>query len=219
MTADRIRWVRPAQQARSLETHQRILDSAEELIAEKGFADVPVTEIARRAGFSVGAFYARFRDKEALLHCLEDRLIDETRATADLALDPERWRGASIAEIAGELIAFVVRIHRERTGILREIQGRAYAEPDVGVRTQQTMAYVCERLCALLLPRAGEMDHPEPALAARFVGRLILGALKEAILFGAPGDYGVPGSDERLAQELTRAFLAYLGVRRPAPSR
>lgn len=219
MAGHGIHWVRPAQQARSLATHQRILDSAEELIAEKGFADVPVSEIARRAGFSVGAFYSRFRDKEALLHCLEDRLIEEARATADLALDPERWRGASIAEIAEELIAFMVQIHRERIGVLREIQGRIYAEPDVGVRTGQTVAYICERLHALLLSRASEIAHPQPALGAKFAGRLIFGLLKETILFGGPGAYGVPSSDERLAQEITRAFLGYLGVRSPEPPR
>ncbi len=156
------RWVRPVQQARSQLTLDRLLDSAEALIAEKGFADVPVADIAHRAGVSVGAFYSRFRDKEALLHCLQDRFVAEARATADAALEPERWRGASIAEIGREAIAFMVEIHRERAGILREILGRAHTDPEIVKRKEQLIAYICERLQLLLLERRQEISHPDP---------------------------------------------------------
>ncbi|MBW1884007.1 MAG: TetR family transcriptional regulator [Deltaproteobacteria bacterium] len=45
-------WIRPAQQVRSRQTHERLLDSAEALIADKGFDDITVVEIAARAGFA-----------------------------------------------------------------------------------------------------------------------------------------------------------------------
>ena len=35
---------------------------------------------------------------------------------------------------------------------------------------------------------------------------------ESAILFGETGAYGIPLSDRKLATELTRAFLGYLGV-------
>ena len=60
-------WVRPPQQARSQLTLSRILDATEAILAEKSWEDAGVAEIARRAGSSVGAFYSRFRDKDALL--------------------------------------------------------------------------------------------------------------------------------------------------------
>jgi AcrR family transcriptional regulator len=208
-----LKWVRPAHQARSLETFQRLLDSAEELIAEKGFDDVPVVEIARRAGFSVGAVYARFRDKEGILRCLRDRLADDVEATVDAALDPSRWEAATVIEIAHETIAFMVQMHRDRVGILREILGRAHRDLEADARVEHVIRRVCEKLTALLLSRPAEIAHPEPALAVEFAFRLLLGVLKEAILFGRPGTHGIPSSDERLTQELTRAFLGYLGVR------
>jgi AcrR family transcriptional regulator len=212
------RWIRPALQARSHETLERLLDSAEALIAEKGFDDVPVAEIARRAGMSVGAVYSRLRDKEALLHCLQERLVTEARATADAALDPKRWRGASIAEIAEELVAFLVEIHRERVGVLREILGRAHSDPEIDARKEGLIAYICERLRPLLLERADEIGHPHPAVAGSFAFRLVLGFLKEAILFGGLGAHGIPRSDKALCEELTRAFLGYLGASNPQPS-
>jgi AcrR family transcriptional regulator len=208
-----LRWVRPAQQVRSRETFQRLMDSAEELMAEKGFADVPVAEIARRAGFSVGAVYARFRDKAGILRCLRERFWDGARATADAALTPERWEGATVPEVAHETIAFMVQVHRDRVGILREIMGCAHADPEVGARLEELIAHVCQKLTRLLLARADEIGHPEPILAVEFGFRLLLGVMKEAILFGYAGTHGIPKSDERLTAELTRAFLGYLGVR------
>ncbi len=206
-------WVRPALQARSQETRQRLLDAAEDLIAEKGVADIPVAEIARRAGFSVGAVYARFRDKAGILRSIRERLWEEVCATADAALDPARWEGASIPEIAQVAIGFMVRVHRERIGVLREAMGRAPGDPELGAQLERVVSHICNKLAALLLARSDEIGHPEPVLAANFAFRLLLGVLKEAILFGAPGTHGIPRSDERLTEELTRAFLGYLGVR------
>jgi AcrR family transcriptional regulator len=208
-----LRWIRPAQQVRSVETCQRLMDSAEELMAEKGFADVPVAEIARRAGFSVGAVYARFRDKAGILQSLRERFWGEVRATVDAALTPARWEGATVPEVAYETIAFMVQVHRDRIGILREIMGNAHADPEVGARLEEMIAHVCQKLTPLLLDRADEIHHPEPVLAVKFGFRLLLGVMKEAILFGCAGTHGVPNSDERLTEELTRAFLGYLGVR------
>jgi DNA-binding transcriptional regulator YbjK len=62
-----LRWVRPARQERSQRTLERLLDAAEAVIGEKGFADASVGNICTRAGVSVGTFYRRFRDKHALI--------------------------------------------------------------------------------------------------------------------------------------------------------
>lgn len=205
-------WIRPAQQARSQQTLERLLDSAEALIADKGFDDVTVAEIASRAGFSVGAVYSRFRDKMGVLHCLQDRFVDEAHLTTDAAFDPARWQGASIEEIVGELIDFLVTIHRERRGVLRELLVRTRSEQPMVERKERLVAHIGQRLLALLLARAERIGHPDPSVAVGFGLRLVLGTLEQAILFGETGAYGIPASDEKLAAELTRAFLGYLGV-------
>lgn len=206
------RWIRPTQQARSQQTLERLLDSAETLIADKGFDDVTVVEIAARAGFSVGAVYSRFRDKMGVLHCLQDRFVEEAHLTTNATLDVDRWEGASIEEIIGELIDFLVEIHRERRGVLRELVVRMGSEPSTVERKARLVAHVGDRLCSLLLPRAERIQHPDPSAAIGFGLRLVLGMLERAILFDEGGVYGVPASDEKLAAELERAFLGYLGV-------
>jgi TetR/AcrR family transcriptional regulator, fatty acid metabolism regulator protein len=58
---------------RSLKDRQRkererlILDAAEELLAEKGYHEMSIDEIAARVGVSKGAVYLHFSSKEELL--------------------------------------------------------------------------------------------------------------------------------------------------------
>ena len=212
MTGPELRWVRPPQQARSQETLERLLDAAEHLVAEKGFEDTPVAEVARRAGSSVGSFYARFQDKDALLHALYERYYEQAIATADAALEPARWEGAQIPEILAAVVRFLVSIYREQAGLIRAFVVRNHSDAEFQARRERLSHYVNERLSALLLARRAEIAHPQPERAAAFGLTLVFSTLESAMLFGELRSASLSLSDDDLAAELTRAFLAYLGA-------
>ncbi len=207
-----LRWVRPPQQARSQETLHRILDAAEALVSEKGFEDTPVAEVVRRAGSSVGAFYTRFRDKDGLLHALYDRYYAEAIATADAALDPERWEGATIPEILSSVIRFLVEIYRERTGLLRVFTLRNYSDPEFQARQERLSHHVNDRLTALLMARRHEITHPDPERAAAFGLTLVFSTLESVVLFGEFRSGALNLDDDELAVEFMRVYFAYLGL-------
>jgi AcrR family transcriptional regulator len=73
-------------------TRARLLDAAEEVFVEKGIGAASVEEIAARAGYTRGAVYANFADKDALFAAvLEARLArrtDEIVAMAEKARSP-----------------------------------------------------------------------------------------------------------------------------------
>ncbi len=210
--APELRWIRPPQQARSQETLDRILDAAEELVTEKGFEDTPVAEIVRRAGSSVGAFYARFRDKDGMLNALYERYYEQAIATADAALDPERWQGASVPEILDAVVRFLVSIYRDQRGLIRAFVIRNHTDPAFQARQERLSHYVNERLSALLIARAAEIEHPDPHRAAHFGMTLVFSTLQSTMLFGELRFGALAMSDETLAAELSRAYCAYLGV-------
>lgn len=59
-------------------TRDRLIDAAAAVFAEKGYDGAGVQEIARRAGFTTGAIYGRFRGKaELLLAAIEARTHNE----------------------------------------------------------------------------------------------------------------------------------------------
>ena len=206
-----LRWVRPPQQLRSQETLARILDAAQALVSEKGFDDTPISEIVRRAGSSVGAFYTRFEDKDALLHALYDRYLEQAIATADDALDPARWESSHIPELISAVVGFLVSVYREQRGMIRVFVARNQRDETFQARRERLSHYVSERLSALLLARRDEITHPDPERAAAFGLTLVFSALDGVMLFGEMRS-GLTLSDEALAAELTHAYLAYLGV-------
>ena len=216
-----LQWVRPPRQARSQDTLERILDAAEELVADKGFDDATVAELVRRADSSVGSFYTRFRDKDGLLYALYERYHEQATATADVALDPARWEGATIPEILGSVMRFLVSVYREREGLIRAFVLRNHSDAEFRARQERLSHQVSEKLSLLLLTRAREIAHPNPPRAAAFGLAMVASAIESIVLFGELRSSGLVLSDDELGDELTRAFIAYLGVaeRRPADSR
>ncbi|MFD1007522.1 MULTISPECIES: TetR/AcrR family transcriptional regulator [Oceanisphaera] len=64
---------------------ERILSSAEALIARRGFHGISMQQVAKQAKVATGTIYRYFADKETLLRCLHE----------------ERLRGASVAILQG----------------------------------------------------------------------------------------------------------------------
>ena len=214
---NKVEWVKPTHQARSQETLERILDSAEEVIAEKGFDNATVSEIVRRAKSSVGAMYARFNDKDSLLVCLHERFCEQAMATADAALDPARWQGASIAEIFSAAMPFLVHVHQFKRGLIRAFIVRGSNDREFCERAGELSRAISEKLINLLMARREQIRHPDPELAVDFGLRMIFDTLDQATLFADVQRTRVKYTPEQVAEELARTFVSYLGVE-PLPA-
>jgi AcrR family transcriptional regulator len=72
---------------------ERLLQAARELFAERGL-DVPMDEIARRAGVGVGTAYRRFANRDEVVEALfEDRMADYLDLAERALADPDPWAG------------------------------------------------------------------------------------------------------------------------------
>ncbi len=207
-----LRSVSQPKQARSEETLFRLLDAAEALIQEKGLADASVPEIVRRAGSSVGGFYARFRDKDELLRALEERFFREMADRVEALTRPERWREAPIERIVPACVAELVGTFRERRALIGAFVSRAARDPEFmedGLRFRRS---VSERMVALLRAYRDEIRHPEPELAIDLGVQLAFGLVHQMVIFGDVRVGSRRLSDREVEQELTRNLLAYLGT-------
>jgi len=202
---------RPVRQTRSRATLDRLLDATAALLAEKPFDETSVAEIARRAGTSVGAFYGRFPDKESLLDCFDERFFALARASCDEFFDSAGWRTASLEESVSRLVSRLVCNHRRHRGVLRALALRVRSRPESPFRERADRhnRYVLERIKAHLLSRPEPLAHPDPGRAVELAFLFTVASVREIILFDEVGGLAAPG-DEALANELTRAFLAYL---------
>jgi AcrR family transcriptional regulator len=79
--------------ADALRNRQQLMTAATELFAERG-VDVPLEEIARRAGVSIGTLYNHFPNRGALLDAvLPDWAGELDRLAGEALSDPDPWRG------------------------------------------------------------------------------------------------------------------------------
>jgi AcrR family transcriptional regulator len=211
-TLNMVEWVRPTHQARSQETLERLLEAAEEVVAEKGFDNATVSEIVRRAKSSVGSMYARFQDKDSLLVCLHERFCEQALATSAAALDPIRWEGATIGEIFASAIPFVVHVYQLKRGLIRAFIVRGSTDHPFAERAARVSHEISQQLVTLLEARREEIRHPDPALAIDFGLRLMFDTLDSATLNADVQRTLFKLSPQQVAEELTRTFLSYLGV-------
>src|SRR5207302_11348309 len=76
----------PAEQLRSQQRHQRILDAATRVFSAKGYHASLVDEIAAEADTSKGGVYFHFSTKQAIFLALFDRLAVILRERVETAV-------------------------------------------------------------------------------------------------------------------------------------
>ncbi|HEY7700438.1 MAG TPA: TetR/AcrR family transcriptional regulator [Vicinamibacteria bacterium] len=209
-------------QKRSQATLDRLIDACEGLLREKPFERVSVGELAKRGRSSVGSFYGRFQGKEELLDFLDARGEKELVERWDEYFAPERWQGVPASELAGRFVRFWVTAHRARKGVVRALHLRLRSRPtrESLARSRRLNRKVIGGMLALLRERRSEIAHPDLDRAVPFALVMAAASIREWILFEDLNLYPSAPDDEALAEELTRAFTAYLGIRRrPRPDR
>ena len=118
--------LRPPKQVRSQRTLERLLAAAESLLADRPWDEIGVAELCATAETSVGAFYTRFPDKDALLDLLAERYrADMARFAEQLGAAvraaPQRDREQALRNF----IKSLVKAHRSRRALLRALALRA----------------------------------------------------------------------------------------------
>jgi AcrR family transcriptional regulator len=208
-----LRWVHAPRQDRSKKTLERLLDATEAIIRERGVDAVTIPEVVQAAKSSVGSFYGRFPNKTALLSCLHERACEQSVATIDIALDPDRWRDVPTADLVRSFVRFAVLLFHERQPMMLAFNAAIGADPGFADRRARTAAAIGLRVRALLADRRGDLHHPRPDRAVEMALRALTATLEQRNALEASGVDAVKIDDEALIEELSRMMLAYLGVR------
>ncbi|MGD0506322.1 MAG: helix-turn-helix domain-containing protein [Terriglobales bacterium] len=212
--------VLPAHQARSRESLARLLKGAAEVLNKDGLEGATIPRIAARAGLSPGTVYRRFPDKDALLREVCLRLLEVNYRQSKELLTAKRCENMSLKELSRFVIALTLKGHHFHRGLLRALLLFTLQHPDAAfVRKSEELEWrTFHDVAELLLTRRGEIRHPDPDSAVRFA-LLMVGVMATGILIlpRNPTDFSrfVPDVESRLARELPRMFLRYLGIEDP----
>ena len=153
---DRIRVPRLNREESQARTRNLLIEAARQQIVKKGFALASVRDIADAAGFSQGAFYSNFPDKEAILLELVQRHQSEERAKIEAALS--HAGGDAAKAVAGiEKWAATINTDADFAVLAIELQLQALRSPtfaqgynELNLRHRRALGTLVTRLFELL---------------------------------------------------------------------
>jgi TetR/AcrR family transcriptional repressor of nem operon len=183
-------------------TRDRILDAAEALIKARGSDATTVEAVMRRAGLTVGGFYAHFPSKaaltrEALMRGIERSIRERTAGLDDLA--PGAFAKAFIDRYLAEARLSDLESACPLTLLLPEA---ARAEPalreELAARTGTMLATFEQRL------------PPVSGISSREVALAVLATLAGAVSFAHAA--ATPRGRQRIASAAAASLHRWLGL-------
>lgn len=195
-----------ARQSRSIDTEDRIVAAARELLRGSSMADVKMSDIAARAGVSIGGLYARFPSKEALAVYLADKRVFEEleKQTAGIVDESD----ASAADVVRRYMATAASVYRRNRSLLRAVYVATRTGTDEALRTRvrDFNRGLHERLRTAILSRCRGASPTAVNLGILSM----MATLREVVLFGQPVSDLARLSEGELVEELSRQFLSYV---------
>lgn len=210
MNLNDIDGVIPANQARSRDARARLMLAGEAVFAEVGYDAAHVSDIAAAAQCSIGSFYRRFRDKEALFHALQIQFVMKGQENIDRFFAMPRWRDAPPSVLLQTLVANTARAIERHPGFFRALFQRSLAGAGAIYFPSLRMADAnAGRRLAEFLRARGTSHDKELEGSCTFALQSMEAMLLHRMLHGA-----APGSitEPRLIEQLTKQMMNYLGI-------
>lgn len=191
----------------------RMVRAAEDLLEERAFETITVSEIVRRARASVGAFYARFSSKSDLLVAIYERRFGaESTARSEEYLAQFASRQMPLEQRTREVVGNIAAYFRSNRRLLQELairSGQPEEKLTTGARELRAhRAAFHDGWARAFLAHPEQIGHPDPERAVRFGLFVAAAACRDAFLLEEPGTQELPTED--LIDELSSALSAYL---------
>ena len=205
-------------QRRSQETLKRLLDAAEEVIREDGIGGLMVAKVVEKAHSSVGAFYRRFPDRDALLYAVQERNHAHALEIYKRQLDTLDVENAPLEQTLEKLLSFRAAMVIKDAPLVHAFAVEGALSPTFQEEGRRFLASCRTTMSQVILSHRDEMEHPDPELAAEVMCRLWLALMEQLVFYGeSPFNTPARSSDVHvLVSEFCRAMSAYIRGGSPA---
>lgn len=204
---------KPATQARSRATRDKLVAALEHLLRERTFEEISMADLARQAGLAVGTVYRRFENKEAFIPVIFELYLNrlqERMATPEgrAEIEPDEGLRAALRVIVQKGWEFA-----ERDGhLIRAAHVYAHLRPDlVGAEWDDLLESSVASFTQLLDFFPDEVAHANTDDAARMMTYLLNTVLTEKALYKQDG-VGVvlKQSDSEFVHAVADTLYGYL---------
>lgn len=192
---------RRGQAQEALTARERILDSALEAFAEKGFSGTSTKEIAKRAKVNEVTIFRQFRSKRALFAAV----ISERSPVLGIAGKVSFDTGSPVEELLANNVRTVLRMLRANRQVYFVVLGDAWRQPKMrSVAYEEVVKKGVGMVAGLMraLMDAGKIRRMDPEVAAK----TLMGAVQFHFLTTEIMGEGSPGPDEE--ERMVRGFVS-----------
>ena len=206
-------FARPAAQARSIKTRQKLMDALEDLLREKDFDSISVPDLARRAGVAVGTVYRRFENKDALVPLLFELWKSRSEQQYQAAsIDPATLAAAELRPLLRTQMRAAYDFIRDQAHILRAVHLKGRLAPAlIGEDWKALWKEALSGNRAFLERVRDQIARPDLDRAAEMMIYIANTALVEKALFGEDGPgYVVSAEGDAFADEIADIVYGYL---------
>ncbi len=214
------------QQKRSEASLEKILNAARVLISQGGFDEASIADIVDDAGLSVGAFYARFKDKDALFHIIQIQTLNDLQAVITGRITKfeharRKARGeTSLDQVAQFAVDTLFELYSHSPGLTRAIYTHTRVKRDaVLFKRVKLFNAACIEQSRSLIDLVSPPQHPAETYDAWAGAVAVVGSfLREQMLFGDPMPTTTKlqtSKARKIAKQMLVAFMsAHLELRK-----
>jgi AcrR family transcriptional regulator len=198
---------RPTQAERSARTRAALLEAAARGLSRSGYGNLVLEDVARDAGYTRGALYHQFRDKEdlalAVVEWADRTWQEEVGGPAKDEADPVE---ALLALARGHAVLCRRDVARVAMALRVEFSGQDHP---IGRALDEVSAGLVKR-CARLITAGRRTGSIPPGPPAKTVAQAFVGAIEGTVIAVA----GQAPHDELLAARAAAGVLGVSGERR-----
>jgi AcrR family transcriptional regulator len=192
------------QAERSARARSTLLESAARGLSRYGYGNLVLEQVAREAGYTRGAIYHHFKDKEDLARAVVEWVDQTWRREVGRVVDEQPDPVAALIALARGHAIFCRRdVARVAMALRLEFSGRDHPVGREVERVSETLV----RRCAHLIGAGRRARSIPPGPPARALALALVGALEGAVIALA----GQAPHDELLAARATAGVLGLDG--------
>lgn len=209
--------VRPPLQSRSEKSLGKMVAACRALAEERGnLDDISLNEVVAEAKTSIGAFYGRFKDKEAFLAYVLEVALREAEGVTQRSIDEDPvWKAGPAEAIVERIVENYVDQFRLNRGLFRGFLRHYSARDARDNPMRDANRRIYGRVVPWLVAQLGDRPEDTAIFEVRAAMQFMVGTLAN-ILLNDPGPLQL--DDESLARHLQRMMIRYLGLpETPAP--
>jgi AcrR family transcriptional regulator len=207
---DRLTPYKSPRQKRSRESLERLLESAEQQIRMNGFESLTVNGVVNNIGLSVGAFYARFPDKTALLHALQERFHGKLEPKIKAEMLAEAGPKATLAEAIEAAVDVLIRNVVGERELSRAFMTLSVTDAILRAGGERVNRERRETFTGIAMAHSAEIGHEDKKLAVEIAYGIYSAIIRGRLVFGSEHElyYGI--ESQTLYRELKQAIVYYL---------